>query len=99
MDPNGRRPDGEAGADELRGFEVFTADDDKLGTVGGILDGHPPTGDTLDGQVLRVEPGLIQKLFGAEEELLVSETMIDSIHSDDGEVILNVTRDHLEDGG
>jgi hypothetical protein len=96
MDQSIRSPDGHDLHDELKGFEVFTSDDEKLGTVEAVLAPQTTASDAAAGQILRVEPGLIQKCFGEQEDIFVSESMIASVEPDANEVILNVPRERLD---
>jgi hypothetical protein len=96
MDPSIRFSTGQDGQDELKGFDVFTSDDEKLGTVEDILRPQATASDARSGTVLRVAPGMIQKCFGADGDFLVSESMIASVEPDANEVILNVPRERLD---
>jgi|GEM_PF-5087281 len=83
--------------DLLNGFDVYSSDNEKLGKISEVC--HPATAmPAARGEhYFRVEPGMLKKLFSDGDEIFVAETMIRDVRPDDNRVILNVTKDRIQD--
>jgi hypothetical protein len=80
--------------DALKGCDVFSSDDEKVGTVDAVF--HPPAAvpTAPGGHYFAVKPGLLKSLFGADE-VYVPETAIRTVA--DGKVTLGFAKDALHD--
>jgi hypothetical protein len=82
--------------DALKGFDVYSADDEKIGT---IRDVFHPRGDittSIGKHYFRVEPGMIEGLFTDVNEVYVPERMVRQVDPDEDRVILEVPKDSLK---
>jgi rRNA processing protein Gar1 len=78
--------------DALKGMDVFTADDEKIGTVDEVL--HPANNSTApDQHYFLVKPGMLDKLIG-EDELYVPATAVQLVGED--RVVLETTKDFVK---
>lgn len=78
--------------DALKGRDVFTADDEQIGTVDEVL--HPANDSTAPEQhYFLVKPGMLDKLVG-EDEMYVRADEV-QFFSDD-RVVLGTTKDRIE---
>src|SRR2546430_1736313 len=79
----------------LKGFDVYTSDDEKLGTIREIF--HPVTAmPTARGShVFRVEPGALKKLFSDQDEVYVPERLISRVDLDAERVFLALPKASL----
>lgn len=82
--------------DTLKGFEVYTSDDEKLGTIKEILHPQSAMPTARGGHYFRVEPGALKKLFGGQDEVFVPETLISRVETSDDRVILEVPKAMLD---
>jgi rRNA processing protein Gar1 len=74
--------------DALKGLDVFTADDEKIGTIDEVL--HPADGSTApDQHFFLVKPGMLDKLSG-EDEMYVPATTVQLVSED--RVVLETTK-------
>ena len=89
-------PTTHADYDVLKGFEVFTRDNEKLGEVKEIF--HPPTEmpAARGSHYFRVEPGTMKKLFSNQDEVFVSESMIQTVQPAEDKIILSVPKNRIE---
>lgn len=84
----------------LKGFDVVTSDNEKLGTIKEIL--HPAmqtrmTGTPVAaGHYFRVDPGALKKLFSDQDEVFLSETLIRDVRPEEDTVILSIPRASVE---
>ena len=75
--------------DALKGKDVFTADDEKIGTVDEVL--HPANNSTAPEQhFFLVKPGAFDRLIG-EDELYVPATAVQLVGEE--RVVLETTKD------
>ena len=83
-------PTGHADYDSLKGFEVYTSDNEKIGTIAEIC--HPAMEmPTARGKhYFRVDPGALKKLFTDADEVYVPERLVSMIDPDEDKVILAV---------
>ena len=83
--------------DTLKGFDVYSSDNEKLGTIKEVH--HPAAAmpAARGGHYFRVEPGMLKKLFSDQDEVFVSETMIREVRPEDDKVILSVPKDRIQD--
>lgn len=89
-------PTTHADYDDLKGFDVYTSDNEKLGTIKEIF--HPAADmPAARGQhVFKVEPGMLKELFTDDKDVYVSERMIRAVDTDDDKVILEVPKASIE---
>lgn len=80
--------------DRLKGMDVFTSDDEKIGTVDEVL--HPAN-DSTDPQhhYFHVDPGMLDKIVG-EDDMYVRATEVKFISDD--RVMLGMSKDGLKSG-
>jgi rRNA processing protein Gar1 len=80
--------------DALKGKDVYTADNEKIGSVDEVL--HPASGSTARGEhYFLVKPGMLDKLAG-QDELYVPATSVRMVSED--RLVLETTRDTLDAG-
>jgi rRNA processing protein Gar1 len=78
--------------DALKGMDVFTRDDEKIGTVDQVL--HPANNSTApDQHYFLVKPGMLDKLTG-EDELYIPATAVEMVGED--RLILETTKDLVD---
>jgi ribosomal 30S subunit maturation factor RimM len=89
-------PTTHADYDTLKGFDVYSSDDEKLGTIKEVL--HPQTTGRMvtGGHYFRVDPGALKKLFSDQDEVFVAETMIRRVDAAEDKVVLEVTKDRIQ---
>ena len=80
----------------LKGFEVYTNDDEKLGTIAEVC--HPAVEmPAARGQhYFRVEPGTLKKLFTDAEEVFVPERLVRMVNLNEDKVILEVPKNAVK---
>ena len=79
--------------DALKGKDVFTSDDEQIGTVDQVL--HPANDSTArDQHYFLVKPGMMDKLAG-QDELYVPATTVQMVSED--RMILETTKDRVRD--
>ena len=81
--------------DTLIGFDVFTSDHEKLGTIAEVS--HPAVEfpSARGSHVFRIDPGLVKKLFTGADELFVPERLVRMVTPEEQAVILEITRSTL----
>jgi ribosomal 30S subunit maturation factor RimM len=81
--------------EQLKGFEVFSSDNEKLGKIDQVM--HPATGmPQARGQhYFRVDPGTLKRLFSGDDEVYVPETLVRSVDIQDDKVILEVPKSQV----
>jgi ribosomal 30S subunit maturation factor RimM len=81
----------------LKGFDVYTSDDEKLGTIKEVL--HPPTEmpQARGNHYFKVEPGKMKQLFSDQDEVFVPEQLIRRVDTREDKVILEVPKARVKD--
>jgi hypothetical protein len=79
----------------LKGFDVYSRDNEKLGTITYILPPRDEMPTARGKHYFRVEPGMLKKLFSHQDEVFVPQRLIQSVLPDEDKVILEVTKDRL----
>ncbi len=76
----------------LKGFAVYTSDNEKLGTIAEVC--HPALDmPAARGQhYFRVDPGTLKKLFTDADEVFVPEQLVRKVDPADDKVILEVPK-------
>ncbi len=76
----------------LKGFDVYTSDDEKLGTIAEVC--HPAIDmpAARGSHYFRVDPGTLKKLFTDADEVFVPERLVRMVTPDEQAVILDVTK-------
>ena len=89
-------PTTHADYETLKGFDVYTSDDEKLGTIAEVC--HPATEmpAARGGHYFRVDPGTLKKLFTDADEVFVPEHLVRMVQPEDEKVILEVTKDRIQ---
>ncbi len=96
MSFNTWQPLGHDDYETLKGFDVVTSDNEKLGTIKEVL--HPATQTTAPGtpvaggHYFRVDPGALKKMFSDQDEVFVSETLIRDVRPEEDTVILSIPK-------
>lgn len=82
--------------EQLKGFEVFTSDNEKLGKIDEVY--HPPMDmpQARGNHYFRVNPGSLKKLFTDQDEVFVAETMIRKVEPTDDRIILEVPKSQIK---
>ncbi len=80
----------------LKGFEVFTSDNEKLGTIAEVC--HPAQDMPMarGNHYFRVEPGTFKKLFTDADEVFVPERLFLLVDPSNNKVILEVPKVQIE---
>jgi hypothetical protein len=77
---------------ELKNVDVFTSDDEKIGTIEEVL--HPASGSTSPTEhYFRVDPGFFDKLTG-DDEMYVRASMVEFVSDD--RVVIETPKDRIE---
>ena len=84
-------PTTHADYDTLKGFDVYTSDNEKLGTIAEICHPALEMPSARGNHVFRVEPGMFKKLFTDADEVFVPEQLIRMVTPEERTVILEVT--------
>ena len=90
-------PTTHADYDVLKGVDVFSADGEKVGTIGQIF--HP----TMEMPAARgrhfflLDPGLVKDWFGGFDKVYLPESTIDDVASD--RITLNLTAEQIRQRG
>jgi hypothetical protein len=81
--------------EQLKGFEVFTSDDEKLGKIDEVF--HPPVEmpQARGRHYFKVDPGTLKKLFSDQDEVFVSESMIRRVDTADDRIVLEVPKSQI----
>ncbi len=82
--------------DTLKGFDVYSRDDEKLGTITDVLPPRDEMPLARGKHYFKVEPGMMKKLFSDQDEIFVPERLVQTVRPDDDRVILEVTKDRIE---
>jgi hypothetical protein len=82
--------------DALKGFDVYSRDDEKLGTIKEVLHPRMDMPAARGNHSFRVEPGMMKKLFGDQDEVFVAESMIQTVNPDDEKIVLSIPKDRLK---
>lgn len=82
--------------DTLKGYEVFTSDNEKLGKISEVC--HPAMDmPTARGRhYFKVDPGTLKKWFTDADEVFVPERLVSMIEPDADRVILEVPKARIE---
>jgi hypothetical protein len=81
--------------DTLKGYDVYSSDNEKLGTIKEVLHPQMDMPAARGNHSFRVEPGMMKKLFGDRDEVFVSESLIRTVNPGDEKVVLSVAKDRL----
>ena len=81
--------------ENLKGFEVFTSDNEKLGKIDEVF--HPPVDmpQARGSHYFKVNPGPLKKLFTDQDEVFVSESLISRVEPTDDRIILEVPKSRI----
>lgn len=81
--------------EQLKGFEVFTSDNEKLGKIDEVY--HPPVEmpQARGRHYFKVDPGALKKLFSGQDEVFVSESMIRAIDPTEDRIILEAPKSQI----
>jgi sporulation protein YlmC with PRC-barrel domain len=81
--------------DALKGFDVYTSDDEKIGTIKEVFHPQEDIESARGKHYFRVEPGAIGGLFSDIDEVYIPERIVQSVNQDDDRVILEVPKDKI----
>jgi rRNA processing protein Gar1 len=83
--------------DALKGYDVYSRDNEKVGTIKEVL--HPATEmpSARGKHYFKVDPGTVKRIFGDLDEVYVPERLIQAVDPGEDKVILEVTKDRLKD--
>jgi sporulation protein YlmC with PRC-barrel domain len=89
-------PQSHSDYDLLKGYDVYTSDDEKVGTIKDVL--HPPTEmPTARGRhYFKVEPGMLKQLFSDQDEFYLPERLIQTVQPQEDKVILEMPKSRLK---
>ncbi len=86
-------PTTHADYDALKGWDAFSRDDEKIGTIEAIFHPQLDMPAARDRHVFLVKPGMLKSLFGGDE-VYVPETAIFQVTPE--KVVLSVPKDQLQ---
>jgi hypothetical protein len=81
--------------DALKGFDVYSSDDEKLGTIREIYHPQEDMPTARGRHFFRVEPGMLEGLFKDVDEVFVPEPLIRTVDPQEDRVILEVPKTQL----
>ena len=82
--------------DTLKGFEVYTSDNEKLGTIAEVCHPAMEMPSARGNHYFRVDPGALKKLFTDAEEVFVPERLVQMVNPDEDTVVLEVTKSQVK---
>lgn len=89
-------PSTHADYETLKGFDVYTSDDEKLGTIAEVCHPAQEMPAARGNHYFRVDPGTLKKLFTDADEVFVPERLVRLVQPENDKVILEVTKDHIQ---
>jgi hypothetical protein len=85
-------PTTHADYETLKGFDVFTSDNEKLGTIAEVCHPAQEMPSARGNHYFRLKPGTLKKLFTDAEEVFVPERLVRMVNPDEDAVILEVPK-------
>ncbi len=82
--------------DVLKDLEVYTSDNEKIGTIKEVLHPREEMPAARGRHYFKVEPGMLKQWFSDQEEFFLPERLIDEALPNEGKVILEVPKDSLK---
>lgn len=82
--------------DMLKGYEVRTSDNEKLGKIDAIYHPKEDMPEARGHHVFKVDPGTLKELFTSAEDVYIPERLIRSVDTQDDRVILEVPKDMVK---
>jgi ribosomal 30S subunit maturation factor RimM len=82
--------------EQLKGFEVFTSDDEKLGKIAEVYHPNEDMPQARGSHYFLVDPGALKKLFTDQGEVFVAESMIRRVDDKDDKIILEIPKSQVE---
>jgi sporulation protein YlmC with PRC-barrel domain len=82
--------------DTLKGFEVYTSDNEKLGKITEVCHPAMEMSSARGKHYFRVDPGTMKKLFTNADEVFVPERLVSIVEPGDDKVILEVPKSRVE---
>jgi hypothetical protein len=79
----------------LSGLTVYSSDFVPLGRIAGVVDDGTSDPDSLAGRLIAIQPNKQVQSMLADDDLVVSESMIYDTSPDQDRVILNVTANRV----
>jgi hypothetical protein len=83
--------------DALKGLEVFSADGEKVGTIGEILHPNQEMHAARGKHFFLLDPGLMKDWFGGFNQVYLPESTIDDVGTD--HVTLSLTANQIKQRG
>jgi ribosomal 30S subunit maturation factor RimM len=83
--------------DALKGYDVYSSDNEKIGTVREIFHPQEDMATALGRHYFRIEPGMIEGLFKDVDEVYVPERLVQTVDPDEERVILEVPKGRLNE--
>jgi len=90
-------PTTRADYDGLKGFDVYSSDSEKVGTIKEVFHPQDEMPTARSRHYFHVEPGTFKKLFSDADEVYVSERLITTVDPNEDTVILEVPKEQLKD--
>jgi hypothetical protein len=90
-------PTTHADYDALKGREVFSADGEKVGTIGQIFHPNMDMPAARGRHVFLLDPGLMKDWFGGFNQVYLPEAAIDTVTAD--RISLNLTAQQVKERG
>jgi ribosomal 30S subunit maturation factor RimM len=81
--------------DDLKGFDVYSSDNEKLGTIKEVFHPRDEMPMARGRHYFHVEPGVFKKLFSDLDEVYVPERLIMTVDPTEDKVILEVPKAQL----
>jgi hypothetical protein len=85
-------PMSHADYDRLKGFDVYTSDNEKLGTIKEVFHPNADMPQARGAHYFKVEPGMLKQLFSDQDEVYLPERLIRTVETTEDRVILEVPK-------
>jgi hypothetical protein len=82
--------------DTLKGFDVYSSDNEKIGTIEEVFHPQAAMPQARGGHYFKVDPGMLKSLFGADD-VFVPETTIRTVDPSEDRIILELPKSRLKD--
>ncbi|TVR69059.1 MAG: PRC-barrel domain containing protein [Sphaerobacteraceae bacterium] len=83
--------------DALKGYDVYSSDNEKIGTVREIFHPQEDITTAVGRHYFRVEPGTLEGLFKDVDEVFVPEGLVQRVDPENESVILEVPKSQLNE--
>ncbi len=82
--------------DTLKGFTVYTFDNEKVGTIKEVFHPHEELPTARGKHYFKVEPGMLKQWFSDQEEFFLPERLIGEVLPNEEKVVLEIPKAQLK---